>query len=73
MDKTTAAHSKRDPQDGLAWDEQLLDSVPVWTRQPDDDAIRRTCRRPFDLADNNDQTGTCITVSFFASGAFNKL
>lgn len=73
MDKTTATHSERDPQDGLAWDKQLFSSTPVWTRQPDEAAIQRTCRKHFGLPDkNSDQAGAC-TVSFFASGAFNRL
>ncbi|KAH7041426.1 phosphotransferase enzyme family-domain-containing protein [Microdochium trichocladiopsis] len=65
----TTTLATRDPQDGLAWDEQLFDSVPVWTKQPSEAAIKRTCCKHFGLPDNEP---TC-TISFFSSGAFNKL
>lgn len=58
----------RDSQDGLGWDDSGLDLEPRWTREPSLDAIESVCRRQLGIKPEE----TC-KVSFFASGAFNKL
>ncbi|KAJ4386803.1 hypothetical protein N0V93_009701 [Gnomoniopsis smithogilvyi] len=58
----------RDSQDGLEWDHSGLDLVPKWTREPSLDAIESVCRQQLGLKSED----SC-TVSFFASGLFNKL
>lgn len=60
----------RDSRDGLWWDDSsFFELVPRWTREPSLEAIERLCRRQLGLDRPED---TCA-VSFFASGAFNKL
>lgn len=58
----------RDTQDGLGWDDSGLSLEPKWTREPSLDAIESVCRQHLDI-----RTEEICTVSFFASGAFNKL
>lgn len=55
-------------QDGLAWEETFFSLIPRWTREPSIDAIERTCRQKLNI-----RTEDTCTVSFYASGAFNKL
>ncbi|KAL3476605.1 phosphotransferase enzyme family-domain-containing protein [Aspergillus californicus] len=50
-------------RNGLAWDDSGLETVPVWTREPNLDAILNVCREKVQAN----------SVSFFAEGAFNKL
>ncbi|KXJ91821.1 phosphotransferase enzyme family-domain-containing protein [Microdochium bolleyi] len=68
----TPAPAARRPQDGLAWHEQLSVSVPLWTRLPDETAIKRICRNHLIRLYRDNDVDTACTVSFFASDAFNK-
>ncbi|KAJ7217078.1 phosphotransferase enzyme family-domain-containing protein [Mycena pura] len=55
-------------QDGLQWDNTGLQLVPLWTREPSLHAIEAVCRRQRRIASEE-----VCAVSFYASGAFNKL
>lgn len=55
-------------RDGLAWDENSIFSRPIWTREPDLEAIELVCRKSLPV---NDQE-TC-QASFYTQGAFNKI
>lgn len=58
----------RDSQDGLGWDDSGLDLEPKWTREPSIDAIESICRQQLGI-----EPEETLQISFFASGAFNKL
>ncbi|KAI3391991.1 hypothetical protein diail_6367 [Diaporthe ilicicola] len=58
----------RDSQDGLEWEETLLNLIPRWTREPSVESIESVCRQQLKVPD-----GHPCDVSFYASGAFNKL
>lgn len=64
----TASRMSPAARDGLAWDDSGWDTVPVWTREPDIEAIDKVCRQTLGLEDEE-----ACEVSFFAQGAFNKL
>ncbi|KAL3451567.1 hypothetical protein BJX65DRAFT_268116 [Aspergillus insuetus] len=55
-------------RDGLAWDDSRFDIPPVWTREPDLEAIENVCRETLRASDSEP-----CNVTFFAQGAFNKL
>ncbi|KAI1132013.1 phosphotransferase enzyme family-domain-containing protein [Nemania abortiva] len=58
----------RDSQDGLDWRYDLFETVPVWTRQPSISAIENVSRQLLKVP-----SGDLCRISFYASGAFNKL
>ncbi|KAL0930133.1 uncharacterized protein CTRU02_214953 [Colletotrichum truncatum] len=58
----------RPSRDGLVWKEGGFDPEPCWTREPSVEAIEKVCRRQLGI----DISASC-QVSFYASGAFNKL
>lgn len=55
-------------QEGLKWDRDGLDLVPLWTREPSIEAIETVCRQRLQVSNN----ANC-SISFHAEGAFNKL
>ncbi|KAB5554604.1 phosphotransferase enzyme family-domain-containing protein [Coniochaeta sp. 2T2.1] len=55
-------------QDGLGWKETLFDLVPEWTQEPSIAAIENVCRQQLSIPADE-----LCTVSFHASGLFNKL
>ena len=57
----------RPSQDGLAWEETIWNLVPQWTRDVSVAAIESVCRQQLNIP-----AETPCTVTFHASGAFNK-
>lgn len=56
-------------QPGLRWESALLCAQPIWTIEPQIEAIEKIMRRYLSISDDADE----VCVKFFAEGAFNKL
>lgn len=55
-------------QDGLRWEQALFGLVPGWTRDPSIAAIEEVCRQQLRIPSEE-----ACTITFHASGLFNKL
>ncbi|KAI0521638.1 phosphotransferase enzyme family-domain-containing protein [Xylaria bambusicola] len=55
-------------QDGLEWEHTLFNIIPHWTREPSISAIEKVSRQELEIPPEDP-----CHVSFYASGAFNKL
>ena len=66
--KSSTANMVRPIQDGLEWKQTLFDLVPQWTREPSIPAIESVCRQQLNIPPEDP-----CTVTFHASGLFNKL
>lgn len=55
-------------RDGLGWQEDGLDRIPVWMREPSTVALETVCRQRL----QTDPSSPC-RIKFYAEGAFNKL
>lgn len=64
--KAKSSHTHID-QSGLEWTDRDRGGRPIWTKEPDLDAIASVARSVLDPG------GSTLAVAFFAAGGFNKL